>query len=69
VDVGNQCFQHGEDFMANVVCLPNEEEKEAAKQWVEAHSCKAWCDGWCMVDGTLIPLFDKPFWYGESYFD
>lgn len=57
------------EFMNQAVRLPNKMEKEKAKQWVEVHSCKGWHDGWCMVDGTLIPLFDKPFWYGESYFD
>ncbi|KAG2336963.1 hypothetical protein BDR05DRAFT_978651 [Suillus weaverae] len=44
-------------------------EKEAAKAWVKAHSCKAWHDEWCLVDGTLIPLYDRPNWYGESYFN
>ncbi|KAI0753036.1 hypothetical protein C8Q80DRAFT_1053153, partial [Daedaleopsis nitida] len=48
---------------------PTPEEKEEAKAWVEAHSCKAWRNGWCMVDGTLVPLDERPFWYGESYFD
>lgn len=57
------------DFMEQAVCFPTEEEKEEAKAWVEAHLCHAWRDGWLMVDGTLIPLFDRPFWYGESYFD
>lgn len=57
------------DFMEQAVCFPTKEEKEEAKAWVEAHSCHAWRDGWLMVDGTLIPLFDRPFWYGESYFD
>ncbi|KAG2112519.1 hypothetical protein DEU56DRAFT_874369 [Suillus clintonianus] len=32
-------------------------------------SCRAWRNGWCLVDGTLIPLYDRPHWYGESYFD
>jgi hypothetical protein len=57
------------DFMAEAVRMPTAEEKEKAKAWVEAHSCKAWRDGWCMVDGTLVALFDRPFWFGESYFD
>lgn len=57
------------DFMDEAVSLPTEEEKELAKQWIEDHSCKEWRGGWCMVDGTLIPLYDRPFWYGESYFD
>jgi hypothetical protein len=30
------------NFMAEAVHFPTVEEKEAAKSWVEAHSCKAW---------------------------
>jgi hypothetical protein len=56
-------------FMSEAVCLPTTEEKSKAKDWVEAHSCRAWRHGWIFVDGTLIPLFDRPHWYGESYFD
>ena len=57
------------EFMRDCVHWPDEEEKEVAKKWVERHSCKAWRDGWCFVDGTLIPLMNRPYWYGESYFD
>ena len=57
------------EFMKDAVRLPTDEEKEEAKEWVEEHSCKAWRDGWCLVDGTLIPLYARPYWYGESYFD
>jgi hypothetical protein len=57
------------DFMQDAVRLPTDDEKEQAKDWVEEHSCKAWRDGWCLVDGTLIPLYARPYWYGESYFD
>ena len=56
-------------FMDEVVCMPPATEKEDTKKWVEAHLCKMWCDGWCLVDGTLIPLYDWLHWYGESYFD
>jgi len=56
-------------FMKEAVRFPTEDEKEEAKAWVEAHSCKAWHDGWCLVDETLILLYDQPHWYGESYFD
>ncbi|KAG0695798.1 hypothetical protein DFH29DRAFT_761523, partial [Suillus ampliporus] len=38
-------------------------EKELVKSWVEAHSCRARRNG-CLVDGTLIPLYDHPHWYG-----
>jgi hypothetical protein len=57
------------DFMQNAVHIPNDEEKEAAKEWVVAYSCDAWRNGWCMVDGTLVPLYAHPYWYGSSYFD
>ncbi|KAF7291261.1 DDE Tnp4 domain-containing protein [Mycena indigotica] len=48
---------------------PSAAEKEAAKEWVEAASCAAWRDGWLLVDGTLVPLSDKPGFHGEAYFD
>ena len=57
------------DFMKDAVRWPTEMEKEDAKIWVEQHSCHAWRDGWCFVDGTLVPLATRPAWYGESYFD
>ncbi|KAG6826004.1 hypothetical protein H0H92_001550 [Tricholoma furcatifolium] len=55
--------------MAEAVQPLTEDKKEAAKEWIENHSCKAWRDGWCLVDGTLVPLYYHPFWYGQSYFD
>jgi hypothetical protein len=57
------------EFMREAVHFPTAEEKEEAKVWVEEHSCKAWRNGWCLVDGTLVPLDARPYWYGESYFD
>ena len=46
------------------------EEKEEAKTWVGRVSrCQAWRNGYCLVDGTLIPLFEKPGFFGEAYFD
>jgi hypothetical protein len=55
--------------MQEAVRMPTPSEKERAKAWVEAHSCKGWRNGWCLVDGTLVLLFDRPYWFGESYFD
>ena len=57
------------EFMQSSVRWPDEEEKEAAKKWVQDHSCKAWRNRWCFVDRTLVPLSSRPYWYGESYFD
>ncbi|KAJ6622113.1 hypothetical protein B0H10DRAFT_2214712 [Mycena sp. CBHHK59/15] len=45
-------------FMEQAVHAPTAPEKEKAKAWVEAHSCKAWRNGWCLVYGTLVPLFE-----------
>jgi hypothetical protein len=56
-------------FINEAVRMPTQAEKDDAKAWVRTHSCKAWRNGWCLVDGTLIPLYDRPHWYGESYFD
>jgi hypothetical protein len=56
-------------FMKDAVRMPTAEEKEDAKSWVEEHSCRAWRNGWCLVDGTLVPLANRPYWFGESYFD
>ena len=52
-----------------VIHWPSAAEKEVAKEWVKANSCPAWRDGFCMVDGTLIPLFEKPGHHREAYFD
>jgi hypothetical protein len=57
-------------FKDQAIRMPTPEEKEEAKQWVGKHSkCTTWRDGWCFVDGTLVPLAFRPFWYGQSYFD
>jgi hypothetical protein len=53
----------------SIIRWPTEVEKEAAKEWVESVSCADWRGGFCMVDGTLVPLFEKPGHHGEVYFD
>ncbi|KIJ31769.1 hypothetical protein M422DRAFT_70812 [Sphaerobolus stellatus SS14] len=45
------------------------DEKAEAKSWVGAASCPAWRHGFAMVDGTLVPLAEKPGFHGEAYFD
>jgi hypothetical protein len=52
-----------------VIYWPNEEQKEEAKQEVEKLSCKAWRNGYIMVDGSLVELFQKPHLFGEAYYD
>ena len=58
-----------ECFHASSVQWPNPQAKEAAKAWVEAASCLAWHNGWLMVDGTLVPLFCRPAFFGNTWFD
>ena len=48
---------------------PSTDEKREASDWVESVSCHAWRPGFCMVDGTLIPLASKPGHFGEQFFD
>jgi hypothetical protein len=52
-----------------VIRWPSVREKEEAKEWVEAASCVAWRNGCIFVDGTLVPLAEKPGYHGEAYFD
>jgi len=58
-----------EQFRQSALHWPDDDIKEKAKAWVEEHSCPAWRDGWCMVDGTLIPLHACPGFYGNTWFD
>ncbi|CAK5267593.1 unnamed protein product, partial [Mycena citricolor] len=57
------------DLHDTVIRWPNAEMKEDAKDWVEEQSCAAWRDGWLLVDGTLVPLAEKPAYHREAYFD
>jgi hypothetical protein len=47
----------------------SDEAKVAAQAWVENASCPAWRNGWLMVDGTLVPLFMRPGFLGNTWFD
>ena len=52
-----------------VIRWPSMDKKQEVSDWVESASCSAWRAGYCMVDGTLIPLFRKPGHYGEQFYD
>ncbi len=57
-------------FHDDIIHWPSSEEKKQQEGLgVEAASCAAWRDGWLFVDGTLVPLADKPGHHGEAYFD
>ncbi|EGO19555.1 hypothetical protein SERLADRAFT_479108, partial [Serpula lacrymans var. lacrymans S7.9] len=52
-----------------VIGPANQEEKDAAKAWVEHQVCAEWRNGCLAVDGTNFRLFQKPSHYGETFFD
>jgi hypothetical protein len=52
-----------------VVMMPPEEEKEQAKEYVEAVTCPEWRNGFLLADGTKFALFQKPGLHGEAWFD
>ena len=52
-----------------VVMMPPDEEKERAKEYVEAATCPEWHNGFLLADGTKFPLFQKPGLHGEAWFD
>ena len=58
-----------ERFRHSALRWSSDSVKEAAKAWVEEESCPAWRDGWLMVDGTLVPLFMRPAFFGNTWFD
>ena len=59
----------GEQFRQAALHWPNEAVTEAAKSWVEDNSCPAWRNGWAMVDGTLVPLYARPAFFGNTWYD
>ncbi|VDB88565.1 unnamed protein product [Peniophora sp. CBMAI 1063] len=56
-------------FRASTVQWASADAKEVAMEWVESRSCPAWRKGWLMVDGTLVPLFQRPAFFGNNFFD
>ena len=49
---------------------PAQNEKEAAKEWAQDQiQVSKWRNGFCMIDGTLIPLCRKPSHHGDTSYD
>ena len=57
------------EFHQAAIYWPTGADREEAKQWVEDNSCPAWHNGWAMVDGTLIPLYSQPGYFGNTWYD
>ena len=45
------------------------EDLELARNFVEERSCPGWRNGVFAVDGSAIPLFQKPGFFGETFYD
>ena len=43
--------------------------RERTKEMVTEKVIEDWRGGWCMIDGTLVPLCTKPHYFGERFFD
>ncbi len=48
---------------------PSREKKLQAKDWIETATTSAFQKGWCTVDGTTIPIFEKPHYYWKAFYD
>ncbi|RPA96241.1 hypothetical protein L873DRAFT_1836835 [Choiromyces venosus 120613-1] len=44
-------------------------DQERVKEMVEERTIHEWRNGWVMIDSTLIPLYQRPYYYGEVFFD
>ena len=51
------------------VHFPNADKKEAAKKFVEMHTCSEWRNGFLLVDGTKFSLFQRPGLHGDAWYD
>jgi hypothetical protein len=49
--------------------LPNSQNAQRCKSYVSAHTCPEWMDGYLVADGSHFPLYTKPGFYGETFFD
>ncbi|KAH9966223.1 hypothetical protein BJV74DRAFT_890119 [Russula compacta] len=75
------CFGHYENAASTMkvalwagigfgtVPLVTNAAKATAKVWTEEASWPTWQDGWLMVDGTLVPLFMHPAFFGNTWFN
>ena len=45
------------------------EDAELLRRFVEEKTCPAWRNGIFAADGSTIPLFQKPGFFGETFYD
>jgi len=69
INATNRCLVAFLALHDEAVMMPPEEEKERAKEYVEAMTCPEWRNGFLLADGTKFVLFQKPDLHGEAWFD
>ena len=52
-----------------VVPLVDTEDAELSHTFVEERTCPGWLNGIFTTDGSTIPLFQKPGYYGETFYN
>lgn len=60
-------LEHHDEYIS--IPLVEDEDAELAREFAESRSCPAWRNGIFAVDGTTIPLFEKPSFFGETFYD
>ncbi|KIK98292.1 hypothetical protein PAXRUDRAFT_134508 [Paxillus rubicundulus Ve08.2h10] len=48
---------------------PHSHDCSQAKEFTDNSACPEWQGGFLAADGSTIPLFQKPGFYGETFFD
>ncbi|VDC02626.1 unnamed protein product [Peniophora sp. CBMAI 1063] len=56
-------------FKSSALQWASPRARAEAMEWVERETCSAWRNGWLMVDGTLVPLYRRPGFFGNNFFD
>jgi hypothetical protein len=56
-------------FHDDAIHLPNSDEKEDAKSYIEEETCPEWRNGFLLADGSKFPLFQRPGLHGDAWFD
>ena len=49
---------------------PAKSERKEVQRWIEEQAeVKEWRNGFCIIDGTLVPLYQKPSHYRKTFFN
>jgi hypothetical protein len=60
-------LQHHNEYIT--IPALDDEAMEWAREFIQSRSCPAWQNGIFAADGSMFPLFEKPGFYGETFYD